>query len=377
MLSFAIFKQTADARAASADGVATMGQHFPQEAQSRRLRHYGANQRKMLAFLCNARQNTSDEATAIRDWKTKQLPNEPSKKSGSTDMQRSVHLNSFELFARDINDVDVELLHALTIAVRWPHRQKDWEFLRRVGQGIAAVDGIGRVFGSAMWFPHGDDFATIGLVITTPRTQALGGGRWLMNQVLERCGKRNLALNSTHAAYPLYLSLGFTSEAVVHMHQGEVRPSPPPLPGLDGELQKISRDRIAELTSLDAYAFGVNRAGLLAALAETSSIAVLSRGGEIVGYSMSREYGRGLQVGPVVARNDCDAAHLTAAHLRDLTGRFVRVDTRERGGLFAEFLEASGLAFFETVTTMSKGRRLPGRETDMPWIYGLASHAVG
>ena len=198
-----------------------------------------------------------------------------------------------------------------------------------------------------------------------------------MNQVLERCGKRNLALNSTHAAYPLYLSLGFTSEAVVHMHQGEVRPSPPPLPGLDGELQKISRDRIAELTSLDAYAFGVNRAGLLAALAETSSIAVLSRGGEIVGYSMSREYGRGLQVGPVVARNDCDAAHLTAAHLRDLTGRFVRVDTRERGGLFAEFLEASGLAFFETVTTMSKGRRLPGRETDMPWIYGLASHAVG
>ena len=103
-------------------------------------------------------------------------------------MQRSVRLKSFELFARDINDVDVELLHALSISVRWPHRPKDWDFLRRAGHGIVAVDGIGRVFGSAMWFPQGDDFATIGLVITTPRTQAQGGGRWLMDQVFEQRG---------------------------------------------------------------------------------------------------------------------------------------------------------------------------------------------
>ncbi|TIY11956.1 MAG: GNAT family N-acetyltransferase, partial [Mesorhizobium sp.] len=32
-------------------------------------------------------------------------------------MQRSVRLKSFELVARDINDVDVELLHALSISV--------------------------------------------------------------------------------------------------------------------------------------------------------------------------------------------------------------------------------------------------------------------
>ena len=42
-------------------------------------------------------------------------------------MQRSVRLKSFELVAQDINDVDVELLHALSISVRWPHRSKDWE----------------------------------------------------------------------------------------------------------------------------------------------------------------------------------------------------------------------------------------------------------
>jgi Predicted acyltransferase len=102
---------------------------------------------------------------------------------------------------------------------------KDWDFLRRAGQGIVAVDGIGRVFGSAMWFPHGRKFATIGLVLTSPRTQAQGTGRWLMEQVFERCGHRDLTLNSTDAAYHLYLSLGFRKEAFVYLWQGEVASS--------------------------------------------------------------------------------------------------------------------------------------------------------
>ena len=154
-------------------------------------------------------------------------------------MGRSVRLKSFELVARDIREVDVKLLHALSIAVGWPHRPKDWDFLRRAGQGIVAVDGIGRVFGSAMWFPHGRKFATIGLVLTSPRTQAQGTGRWLMEQVFERCGNRNLVLNSTDAAYHLYLSLGFRKEAVVYLWQGEVASSLPAVPVLDGELRSL------------------------------------------------------------------------------------------------------------------------------------------
>jgi GNAT superfamily N-acetyltransferase len=291
-------------------------------------------------------------------------------------MQRSVRLKSFELFARDINDVDVELLHALSISVRWPHRPKDWDLLRRAGHGIVAVDGIGRVFGSAMWFPQGDDFATIGLVITTPRTQAQGGGRWLMDQVLERCGDRNLALNATHAAYPLYVSLGFTNEAIVYMRQGAVPQTLPPLPALDGELNELSSGRLSEITALDERSFGTDRARLLALLAEDASIVTLSRGGEVVGYSLCREFGRGFVIGPTVAGNDQDAVHLTAVHLKKLAGRFTRVDTRERDGVFAEFLQQSGLGIAETVTTMSKGRRFLNRESNEPWVYGLAGHAL-
>ena len=291
-------------------------------------------------------------------------------------MQKSVHLKSFELVARDINDVDVELLHALSISVRWPHRPKDWDLLRRAGHGIVAVDGIGRVFGSAMWFPQGDDFATIGLVITTPRAQAQGGGRWLMDQVLEQCGDRNLALNATHAAYSLYVSLGFTSEAIVYMRQGEIPQTLPAMPALDGELNELPSDRLGEITALDTRALGTNRAELLALLAEDASIATLSRNGAVVGYSMCREFGRGFVIGPTVARNDQDAVHLTAVHAKKLAGRFVRVDTRERDGVFAEFLQQSGLEVAETVTTMSKGRRFLNREDSGPWVYGLAGHAL-
>jgi GNAT superfamily N-acetyltransferase len=291
-------------------------------------------------------------------------------------MKRSVRLKSFELVAQDINDVDIELLHALSISVRWPHRPKDWDLLRRAGHGIVAVDGIGRVFGSAMWFPQGDDFATIGLVITTPRTQAQGGGRWLMDQIFEQCGDRNLSLNATHAAYPLYVSLGFTSEAIVYMRQGEAPQTLPAVPPLDGGLSDLPSDRLNEIAALDARAFGTDRAKVLALLAEDASIVTLSRGGEIVGYSMSREFGRGFVVGPTVARNDQDAVHLTAVHLKRLAGRFTRVDTRERDGVFAEFLQQSGLGVAETVTTMSKGRRFLNRVDNGPWVYGLAGHAL-
>jgi ribosomal protein S18 acetylase RimI-like enzyme len=291
-------------------------------------------------------------------------------------MQKSVRLKSFELVARDIADVDVELLHALSTAVGWPHRSADWELLRRAGEGIVAVDGIGRVFGSAMWFPHGTDFATIGLVITSPRVQAQGGGRWLMQQVIERCGSRNLALNATQAALGLYRTLGFAVEARVYLHQGEVTSALPRLPAVDGELTELSSDRLDVITALDTQAFGTNRAELLALLAQNATIFVLERGGEVVGYSMKREFGRGHNVGPVVATNPADAIHLTAVHHQSLVGSFARVDTREKDGPYAQFLEQSGLLVTETVTTMSRGRPFLHRVEGEPWVYGLAGHAL-
>ncbi|MEN3793043.1 GNAT family N-acetyltransferase [Fulvimarina sp. MAC3] len=291
-------------------------------------------------------------------------------------MQDAVRLKSFELFARDIGSVDISLLHALSISVGWPHRPKDWEFLLSVGEGIVAVDGIGRVFGSAMWFPHGDDFATIGLVITTPRTQAQGNGRWLMDQVLARCAGRDLALNSTRAAYILYHSLGFATEGQVHMHQGVMPPVTAARLVLKGEIEALTPDALADIAALDHAAFEADRMAHLKGLAETASIRVLRRGGAIVGYSMCRPFGRGHVIGPIVASSDNDAIHLAAVHLDGLGGQFVRVDTRSDGP-FGDFLRRNGLTVAETVTTMSKGRRILIERPGEPIVFGLAGHALG
>ncbi|MGY4629939.1 hypothetical protein ACVWY3_007695 [Bradyrhizobium sp. USDA 4486] len=181
---------------------------------------------------------------------------------------------------------------------------------------------------------------------------------------------------NTHAAYHLYLSLGFTKEATVYQWQGEIVSPPPPVPALAGELSSLSTANIGEIAALDERAFGTNRQKLLALLSEGASISVLRRGGETVGFSMKREFGRGHVIGPIIASNDCDAIHLTAVHLKDLAGQFVRVDTREQTGLFADFLQQSRLGMTDTVTTMSKGRRFLNRKENEPWVYGLAGHAL-
>ncbi len=290
-------------------------------------------------------------------------------------MAETVRVKSFDLVAQDISEADVHLLHALSLGVGWPHRPADWNFLRRAGQGFVAVDGIGRVFGSAMWFPHGSDFATVGLVITTPRAQASGAGRWLMEQVMQRCEGRDLSLNATKAAYPLYVSLGFETEAPVFLHQGTVSA----LPNLDttnGVVSELPTAQIEDIFAFDAKAFGTDRSRQLALLAEISVACILLRDGKVAGYAMRHDFGRGQVIGPIVAQNDEDAIALAAYHLRSLEGQHVRIDTREKDGPFAQFLLQCGLSVSETVSTMSKGRKFLNRTADAPWVYGLAGHAL-
>ena len=160
------------------------------------------------------------------------------------------------------------------------------------------------------------------------------------------------------------------------MRQGELARKLPSLPPVNGELSALGSDQLTEILAIDSLAFGNSREGLLTLLSGNATICVLRRGGQIVGYSMKRDFGRGYVVGPVAATNSEDALHLTAVHLETLKGQFVRVDTREGDGAYAAYLEQCGLTIAEVVTTMSKGRRFLNRRADEPWFYGLAGHAL-
>ncbi len=57
-------------------------------------------------------------------------------------------------------------------------------------------DEIERIVGSGMWSPLGESHAAIGMVITAPRLQEHGTGRWLMGLLMEQTGERGLVLNA-------------------------------------------------------------------------------------------------------------------------------------------------------------------------------------
>ena len=299
-----------------------------------------------------------------------------------TPLPERLAIDAFEIRLVDIRTVDIVQLHALSIAVRWPHRAEDWQFLLDNGQGLAALDEIGRVLGSAMWFPHGETFATIGMVITSPRLQTLGTGNALMQAALEACKGRAIRLNATRAAKRLYLSLDFHSECIVYQCQGDATPYPDMSPEVaDGEIRMVVASDLAEIIALDAAAFGVARPELMTALLVKSVDATgLFRDGKLTAFAFCRRFGRGHVVGPVVAASDDDAHAVIAPHVEAHAGTFLRVDTHRDTSEFGTFLASAGMPVFDTVTTMTKGRSFlnpntlePGR----PRTYGLATQALG
>jgi GNAT superfamily N-acetyltransferase len=294
---------------------------------------------------------------------------------------RSLTIDAFDARAVDIDTIALDQLYTLSIGVGWPHRPEDWQFLRDMGHGIVVRDEIGRVLGSAMWFPHGADFATVGMVITSPRLQALGTAHWLMKRVLSASKGRNLRLNATRAARKLYLSLGFRRERTVFQRQGEAQGSGEmPRTREGAELRRLDEGDLSAIAELDAQAFGASRLELLAALLRQSVGFGLYRHGRLEAFALCRPFGRGYVVGPVVASNDEDAIVVAAPHAAAHEGEFLRIDTHLAEGEFCSFLARSGLAFFDTVTTMSLGgdfRDPNNRSGKMPATYALASQALG
>lgn len=129
-------------------------------------------------------------------------------------------------------------------------------------------------------------------------------------------------------------------------------------------------------------AYGADRSALLARLLDASKGVVLLREDRIQAFAFCRPFGRGHVVGPVVAANDEDAIAVTAPHVAENAGRFLRLDTRQQAGTFAEFVARSGLPVYDTVTSMWLGRpwatvggtgagKLPA------FTYALASQAFG
>lgn len=275
-----------------------------------------------------------------------------------------------------MTEADLTQAHQLSIGVGWPHRPEDWQLVMSLGQGFMACDAIGRALGSAMWWPFGEDFASVGMVITSPRVQAHGAGRRLMDTIFAQSGERDLRLSSTQAGYRLYIALGFQPTGRIFQHQGRaLAPEPVADEAPDLTIREAVPADLDALARLDANAYGADRSRVIRALLPLSTGTVAERNGQPVGFALCRQFGRGHVVGPIVAEDDAMAIALTRPHVVAHEGNFLRVDTAFEQTGFGRFLEASGMPIFDSVTPMIRGRSHDGGGTAK--TYGLVTQALG
>lgn len=290
-------------------------------------------------------------------------------------MNDTLRIDAYEARLVRIAPQDRARLHELTVSVFWPHRDSDLDLLIKLGQGYIALDEIGRPVGSAMHFPMGEDFAMLGMMVTPPRLQAQGGGRFLLQHIMRDCDGCDMRLNATRSGYRLYLSAGFQRVTTVYQHQGRVGavPATDPLPGVD--LTMIVPEDRGAIRDMDRAAFGADRRTVIDALLDVSTGLVAMRAGRPCGFALMRRFGKGHVIGPLVAESEAMAVQIAAPLMRQAQGGFLRIDTPGEGRILTGFLTASGMGQFDTVTEMRIGPHR--RATEGLVTYGLAAHSLG
>jgi GNAT superfamily N-acetyltransferase len=270
---------------------------------------------------------------------------------------------------RAMREPDLPAAHALSQAVRWPHRLDDWTFALRAGTGFVAEED-GAVVGTALCWRQGPHHGSLGLIIVSPAHQGKGIGRQLMRLVLDQLGDRCTVLNATAAGQPLYESLGFRAIGTLHQHQGLLAAVAPPA-GL--RARPATAADVPAIVALANRGTGMDRSELLKQLIGEAEGAVLEQDGAVTGFALIRPFGRGHVIGPLVAADAKCAKALVAAWSGAYAGAFVRIDVTGSSGL-GEWLAQAGLPEVDTAVTMAR-HGVPARD-DTVQQFAIVSQAL-
>ncbi len=243
----------------------------------------------------------------------------------------------------------------LSQEMSWPYRLADWDVALQLGKGFV-LQRAGAVIGTAAWWPYGETHASAGMIIVAKAAQGRGYGARLMDALLTSARPRSIALNSTAEGIMLYKRRGFVPIGIIHQHQGipDERYEPP----RSGLVRSMAASDFGAITRLDHNATGLERRQMLEKLLQSGDGYVLQRDGMARGYAISRLFGRGHVIGPVVAETASDAQALIEAALARIGSVFVRIDTSATSQL-GDWLEGIGLEQVGDATTMILGTPAP------------------
>lgn len=253
----------------------------------------------------------------------------------------------------------------------WPHRREDWAFVLALSNGVVALED-GRVVGTAMSTPLGDGVATVNMVIVDEAMRGRGLGRKLMQAALDAANGRTCLLVATQDGLPLYEKLGFVANGEIIQHQGLAIKVDAP-----ANISWADSDDFSHLIELDHSATGHNRSNIMQLLNESAQFAVIRKDDEVEAFAGIRPFGRGLVIGPVVAKNGDDARALIDFLLSKHTGEFVRVDTNIATGL-ADWLTERGLVHIGGGIPMCRAVGPVEKQSGTEYrTYALVNQALG
>ena len=272
---------------------------------------------------------------------------------------------SLELQSAGLDDLDD--IMRLVRTTGWPHRAEDVSVALSLGHGLKAICN-GAVVGIAMWWTFGSAAGRVGLIIVHPNSQGAGIGRAITQRAIAAAGPRALRLLATEGGQPLYEKLGFVPTSRHQRHQGVCTAQRTTNPAIRPSSES-DRDRVL---ALDRRATGANRQEIISHLYDVGEVMVLDAGNGVRSYGVSRLFGHGRVIGPIVAIDETDAIDLFHALL---SPGIIRVDRLAVAIRFAKALEGAGLFGQEVCDEMELGC-WPTVDSDCQ-AFAMASHAWG
>ncbi|RMV68596.1 Acetyltransferase [Pseudomonas caricapapayae] len=274
---------------------------------------------------------------------------------------------------RPVTAADIPAAHALSLNLKWPHREEDWAMVQRTSEGFVA-EHDGQLVGVAFTC-HQGDWSSIGLVIVSDEHQGKGIGRRLMHLCLDATAPRTPILNATELGAPLYRSLGFVDFARIQQHQGIPDGSGLATPSDGLPIRALGAADHAQLIRLANAGSGLDRTAVLTDLLRDAEQAVgIEHQGQLQGIALLRRFGRGHIIGPLVARDTDQARRMIAHLLHRIPGMFVRFDILADCGL-APWLEHLGLPCVDSAPRMVLGPPPPSSRDVRQ--FALVTQAIG
>ena len=244
-----------------------------------------------------------------------------------------------EPFALDtLTAADTHACWQLSQALRWPHREADWQqfisWAKAHGAALA-VHADGQLIGCGLAWQWGHDQGSIGMVIVDNAWQRRGIGKRLFKGLLQALDGRDVMLQATAQGRPLYESLGFTAIGHARQFHGHWQPSAETSPTVSIVADKLTRllqpQDLPALLAYDQRERGLVRPALLQALlaqmdADERCAVSVDEQGHLCGYGILRRFGRGWVAGPLLADGADRAVALVKRLTQERTGDFVRID---------------------------------------------------